>query len=406
MSTPPVLRLARLGVLFVAILFIAFWLLWVLLISGIAEDVEARIDFFAYWAGSSLALDGEAAAAFDEARMIEVQAPLPGDPASAFVWLYPPPFFLFVLPLGLAPVAAALFVWVLLTATLMFSAIRRITLDGTLLGLALLFPATVWNFLIGQNGMLTAGLFAWGMLLMRDRPVLAGSLLGLMTYKPQFFPLVFLALLAGRQKQAAISAVAAAAVAGVASLLLFGAASWDAFITTITTAGDSIYSGTGADLEKMQSISATLLLLGSPVIVAQLMQGLFALAAAGFVVWLWRSQAAFEYRVSGLAFAVLLATPYSYHYDLTLLGMGALWLGLRLRREGALDWRHTALLVTAWVSPFVGPLIGRNTDVVLGPFLLLLLATVVATRAWSEVPRAAPSKRANPSTEEPARISV
>ncbi len=82
--------------------------------------------------------------------------------------------------------------------------------------------------------MLTAGLFAWAMLLMPTRPVVAGALLGLMAFKPHFMPLILLALLAGREVKALTAALGSAGTLVVASLVAFGAGPWQEFVSQLT----------------------------------------------------------------------------------------------------------------------------------------------------------------------------
>jgi len=395
-------KLLKLLLLFVSILLVAFWILWVVLLSGIAATVDARIDFFAFWGGASLAIDGEAAAAYDDVRMTEKQLSLPGTFYGVFKWLYPPTFFLFLLPIGLLPMTVGLSAWVLSTAALMFSALRRMTREWPIFALAFLFPATYFNFLIGQNGMLTAGLFAWGCLLLRDRPVLAGSLLGLLTYKPQFFPLVLLALIVSRQKQAATAALASATAIALLSLVLFGMESWQAFYEAATGTGGDIYSSSPfVHLDKMQSISATLRLAGAPAVLSQVAQILVGLLSAGAVVWLWRSRTADEYRWAGLSLSILLATPYVYHYDLTLMGFALLWMLLGLRKSGSLRTWHCLVFAAAWSLPLSGPLVARYTDFVPGPFVIAALLFIVLAEV-----RAPQASTASDAGRESAAISA
>ena len=64
--------------------------------------------------------------------------------------------------------------------------------------LALAFPATFINLFHGQNGFLNAALLGAALLALDRRPVVAGILFGLLSYKPHLGLLVPLALLAGR----------------------------------------------------------------------------------------------------------------------------------------------------------------------------------------------------------------
>jgi hypothetical protein len=253
---------------------------------------------------------------------------------------------------------------------------------------ALAFPATFWNAYSGQNGLLTAGLLAWGMLLLKDRPVLAGVTLGLIAYKPQFLPLILLALVAGRHYRAAGAALACAVVLCVGSAALFGLESWSGFFEIARVSSDSIYAGE-VPVAKMQSLLAALLLLGASPIVAQMVQAAVAIGCAAFIVWLWRSEAAFEYKAAGLALAVLIASPYSYLYDLTLLGLAALWLGLRFERDGWQAWDAEVILL-AWLTPLSYSIfhvsVGPVTLVVMLALLIWRLNGRTRTAEYRELP--------------------
>ena len=239
--------------------------------------------------------------------------------------------------------------------------------------LALGFPATFGNAVVGQNGFLTAGLFPGGCFLLDKRPLPADAVGGVMAYKPQFFPLVFVALMASGRGQAALYAVVSIVLLSAVTLPLFGLQSWDAFIHTARASSQSIYSGE-LTLAKLQSVSGLLLRVGVPVFSTQLLQAVVALACAGFVVWLWRRDVPFEYlELTGLATAILLATPYSYPYDLTLLGLAAIWLGLRFQKDGWWPGDAEALLL-AWLTPLSYFLLGLSiAPVTLVLFVALLM---------------------------------
>jgi len=360
---------------------LGLWLLWIGILGGAFGEAENRIDFHDVWAGASLAADGDASAAYDDARLAAEQEGLPGSDTGFYKWLYPPVFFLFVLPLGVLPWLAAFVLWVVATASLAITAVRRASGEWMALA-AFMAPATFFNFLIGQNGLLTAGLFAWGMLLLRDRPVVAGAVLGLMTYKPQFFPLVLLALLAGKEWRAAAAACGTAAAIAVTSLVAFGPATWDAFFETAADAGREIYRDGGfVTLEKMASVSAMLTLAGVSATVSQVAQILASLAGAIVVVVLWHRKTVPEYRFAGLALASLLATPYLYQYDLTLLALAVLWMGIRLRAGSELILWHRALFVVALMAPVLGTAMAQQTGVVIGPMVILSLLVLVCAKA-------------------------
>jgi hypothetical protein len=375
-------RLIILGPLFLAVLCLGIWVGWLLVLGG-AGDVDdnyPKIDFTSFYTASALALEGEASAAYDDARMIQEQLDIPGH-AGHQTWRNPPVFFYMVLPFSLLSFSAALGAWGLATGALLLSAVRRISREPAALILTLAFPATFWNLLVGQNGLLSAALLAWGMVLLKDRPVHAGIVLGLMTFKPQFFPLVLVALIAGRQRSAAIATTGTVATLSLASLVFFGLDSWSNFVSIAVRSKDEIYTGVAA-LHRMQSVSAFLLVSGAPPLLAQLLQGIVSIAAAAFVFWLWRKEVALEYRAAGLAIAILYATPYSYHTDLPIMGVAILWLALRMQEDGWLPG-DAPVLALAWLTPFLTLVTAAYLGFSLGPIVMLAMLAILLRRIRS-----------------------
>ena len=75
---------------------------------------------------------------------------------------------------------------------------------------ALLSPAAAIAVWLGQNSFLTAALLVGGFALAKRRPLLAGFLLGVLTYKPQFWLMVPIALIAARQWKTLAAALGSA----------------------------------------------------------------------------------------------------------------------------------------------------------------------------------------------------
>ena len=143
-----------------------------------------------------------------------------------------------------------------------------------------------------------------------------------------------------------------------------------------------LYEGV-SPLQKMQSVTAMLLLAGAGATAAQAIQAAVALGAIGFVAWLWRRDAAFEYKAAGLGLAALLASPYVYHYDLTLLGVAMLWYGRRARAIGWQRWDRQAIAL-AWLTPMLAFALGSTASLVVTPALLLAFVALVIGRVRAD----------------------
>ncbi len=142
-------------------------------------------DFVGVWAAGRLVLEGHAAAVYDWPVHKAMEVTALGHPfAGYFGWHYPPTFLFVAAALSLMPYAAAYALWAFATFPAYLVAVRGIVGDRTGYVLAAAFPAVLCNFIDGQNGFLSAALFGGTLLLLPRRPLLAGVLLGLLTYKP------------------------------------------------------------------------------------------------------------------------------------------------------------------------------------------------------------------------------
>src|SRR6185369_12782792 len=205
---------------------------------------------------------------------------------------YPPVFLLLVLPFAKLPVAWSLLLSQLAQFAVLAWALRRLAPDKSYLFLllaVLLCPSASNNVLAGSNAVLVTALIVGGFALMDSTPFLAGALLGVVIFKPQFFPLLPLALMALQQGRALGGMIASATLLVLASVALFGAALWQDWINVYLhpqmVAG---VNGTDWGHSWDESVSTCVALLGAPhwlATLAQMLAGAIAIAA----VW-WAFQ--------------------------------------------------------------------------------------------------------------------
>ena len=300
-----------------------------------------QMDFVSYWAGARLALDGNAAGAYDLAlhRSVELGAiPLHG----ALPFAYPPCFLLLLAPFGLLsyPVAAA--DWVLLGFAAYCAALRRWA--PFMPWLALSFPPLLVNVVTGQAGFLLVALLVAGMILLPRRPFVAGLVLGLLVVKPQLGLVLPLALLAGREWRAIAGAAASSVGLLALGLLVFG---WAPYAAWLGNAGlaTAIASEGLAGWHRMASLLGALRALGLASGAAWVLHALVAFAAAAAACLVWYRKPSLEARAAALAAATALASPYLFVYDLLILVLPFLWLVGR--------GRHWPWLGLAWAILFL-----------------------------------------------------
>src|SRR6476619_2556302 len=124
-------------------------------------------DFVNVWAAGRLALAGHAAAAYDwptHKLMEEIAVGHAFD--GYFGWHYPPTFLFVAVVLSLLPYAGAYELWAFATFPGYLIAIRAIIGDRVGYLLAAAFPAVLPNFIVGQNGFLTASLIGGALVLL------------------------------------------------------------------------------------------------------------------------------------------------------------------------------------------------------------------------------------------------
>jgi hypothetical protein len=352
--------------------------------SGLIDYMNRPLgsDFSHYWVASSLSLAGDPGAVYNFPKFFEamqaafkVQVP--------YAWFYPPTFLLVVYPFAYLPYPAALGAWLGITLAGYLIILRRSAPYPRTIWLALAFPGTFENFIHGQNGFLSAILVGGGLLYVDRYPVLGGFLLGLVSYKPQFIPLIPLALLAGRRWRALLATGGGVLALAAASYLVFGKEVWVAFIHNMSLPMQ-LLEDRSIPVSKMVTIFTAAFSYGVGFRVAWLLQGIVSLAVAGLVAFLWHKETSLPLRASALVLGMLVVTPYAFPYDLALLALPLAWLGWEGYTSGWLPG-ETLLLAIGWISPIVVVML-NFVGLHITPLILLALLWLVLRRSQWEVP--------------------
>ena len=300
------------------------------------DGLPIPTDFVNVWAGGRHALEGVPATAYDTDLHKAAQVAAVGHPFKGeYPWVYPPTFFFAAMVLAMLPIVAAQVVWVSVTFAAYVAAIHGIIRDRASILLACAFPGIVANFMVGQNGFLTAALVG-GMLVFLDRrPLMAGVLLGLLSFKPHLGVLIPLVLIvSGRWRVIAAAAVTTVLLAA-ASWFAFGSGPWEAFIRALLTASQSTLSEGRTEWWRLQSIFGLVRMLGGGATLAWTLQLVVAGGAVILLCVLWRSRVRFALKAAGLATGILLATPYIFLYDLVILAVAMAFLLRDIQDAGA-----------------------------------------------------------------------
>lgn len=338
-------------------------------------------DFMGVWAAGKLVLDGRAAAAYDWAIHKEIQNLAAGyDFDRYYGWHYPPPFLFVAALLANFSYLTAFAISVAVTLPAYLITIRLIAGHpvGWIVGAG--FPAIITNVVVGQNGFVTASLIGGTLGLMRERPVLSGVCLGLLTYKPQFGLLFPLVLIAARQWTVFWTAALVGIALAAASWLAFGTEAWQAFFEWLPVTSEAVLSEGRADLGRLQSVFGTVRIAGGAETLAWAIQIAVAALAALFLCVLWRSHAPFELKAAALVVGTLFATPYIYLYDAIVLAVAAAFLVRLGIATGFRRYEPAALALAAVLQssfPFTDAPVARGAT--------LIVALLVLARAWPEL---------------------
>lgn len=336
-------------------------------------------DFITFWAASSLSLSGEPAAAFDIERIFEAEKAAVPALDMVYLWHYPPTFELIVAPLALLPYFLSYFLWLGATLAVYTAALRRLVPSPFTTLLVLASPGVYINFFHGQNGFLTAALIAGALLLLEKRPVVAGVLIGLLSFKPHFGVLIPLALLLGGHWRVFLAAAVTTVLFAAASVLALGPAPWVSFVDNAPLV-QQVYAEGLLPWAKMPSLFVTLRMFGVPTAAAYAVHALLALGVAATVWWIWWRRAPLALAGAALVCGSLLATPYLFDYDLTLLAVPIALLAMDGHRNGWLPGDRVVLVI-AWLTPFFAPAVAQVSQVQVGFLCLLALFAVAVRRA-------------------------
>ena len=389
-------------------------------------DLQGRplgTDFSNVYAAGTYVRDGNTDAAFDPPQQFAREQAIFGAATQFYGWHYPPYFLFVAASLAWMPYGLALAVWQAVTLGLYLLAMRGIVFpsprvrgegrgegafpsnsesrQGPLswiaaqsglsplagrdeylwLLLAFAFPAVLINVGHGQNGFLTAALMGGALVLLDRRPIVAGMLFGLLVYKPQYGLLLPVVLgVSGRWKCFAAAAVTVVALTA-ATTLTFGASVWQAFLDSTQFTRTVVLEQGNTGWYKIQSIFAWARMWGAPISYAYALQGAAIVALAALLARLWRSNAApYPLQAAALCVATILATPYSFDYDMMLLAPAIAFVAVDGLHRGFAPWEKT-LLAVLWLTPLVARSVTHLSLVPLGVPVMIVAFVLILRRS-------------------------
>jgi hypothetical protein len=331
------------------------------------------VDFIEVWVAGRFALQGRPAAPYDWHVHHAAQVAVIGHPVAGFLgWHYPPLFLFVAAALALLPYVPAFIAWIVTTALAYAATIWKITGRYEAALVALAMPAAFGCALVGQNGFVSASILGGALCALEKRPWLAGLLIGLLSYKPQFgliFPII---LLFDRNWRALASASIATLALLAISWFAFGTAPFGAFLGHLPGTADTVLDHGAAGFEKLQSVYGLMRWLGADGVVAWIAHGAVVGVATLGMLWLWKQPVSYAAKAAALATVVLIATPYLYLYDFPMLAVPFAF----LYRDRAFD----RLEIAATVAANLLMVVFVWAALPIGPFLTVVPAALIARR--------------------------
>lgn len=280
-----------------------------------------------------------------------LQHPIPFLP-----WVYPPTFLLVLVPFALPSFVAGYVLFMSVSVLVLGLAVRAYATamaDRLLFTVALLLsPAMAVGVMYGQNGLLTSGLLLGGFALRSARPVLAGVLIGLLSFKPQLGLLLPIVLLADGNYRSFASAALVTILFAAVSLAVFGIAPWHEWLQFASGGGELFRQWSTKYQADGAGVFAGILVLTGSFRLALYGQFAAILASALVVYRVFATRTDRDCAFAILTCACMLSAPHLLSYDMLLLAPGAAAMLLFINRHdlGLLPQFACLLL---WVSPLL-----------------------------------------------------
>ncbi len=348
----------RLGLLIslaigVAIACLALSIAYVSLWRGDHDGLNHAVgrDFINLWTASQLVEADRALDIFDQEKFIAAQRRFMGPDFPFHFWSYPPHTLMLTQQLSDLPYRGAFVVWSLGGLFLMLYAAYMFWPAKPFPWLLLLAPSSFVNVFLGQNGFATAALAMAGFAVLPRRPIVAGIMFGLLTFKPHLGIMIPIALVALRQWPAIAAATLTAVLFIGASVLMYGADVWWQFLhSTLPYQMRFMATGEGPFQWMMPGWFMAGRIIGLPLWLSQTIQAAVAIAAAVLVYRVFRGTGAWRLRVSLLLVATLVASPQGFNYDMGLVSVALICLA-RAAIENGCRRGELAIITACWILP-------------------------------------------------------
>jgi glycosyl transferase family 87 len=166
----------------------------------------------------------------------------------------------------------------------------------------------------------------------------------------------------------------------LATTLTFGTSVWQAFLASTEFTRTVALEQGNTGWHKIQSVFAWARMWGAPIPLTYALQVAATAATAVALVWLWRKPASFPLKAAALCLATILATPYSFDYDMMVLAPAMAFLAVDGFARGFGRWEKS-LLAALWLVPLVARSVAQLSLIPLGVPAMLAVFVMILYRA-------------------------
>ncbi len=298
---------------------------------------------------------------------------------------YPPIYILLLIPFGLFSFGFSYFLFQVASFAGLVAVLRQALGRGRKFGFYLLSmftcPASSLNVIAGQNAFVVGLIYVAGFGLLESRPLWAGAIIGLASFKPQLALMVPFALLGAGNWRTMIGAACSVLLLALISLIVLGPEIWSQWFGLVFHVRQDIqYTSIEWGRLGDDSIFTIAQMLGAPTSLANVLQLLAIAVAAACVYFAFRRKGPGDIRFAVFLTATVVAAPHVSGYDMILLAYAATTLVWNILRE---DIRPMAFIIPwlAWLLPMLCPPANIVTGYV-APLVMFALLGILVVRVF------------------------
>jgi len=350
--------------------------------SAVKTPAPEGIDFSVYYTAGNMALNGQAADLYNyDLFHYELEKVLKREIPQLLGWIYPPSYLSMIVLFAIIPYYISLDLWILLTLSLAIYSSYLLLPKYKQIGLLVCgFPGVLMNLRWGQNAFLNTALLGFGLYFFDRKPILAGLMFGLLTYKPQmaFFPLLLI-LITKNWKVLIWSGIFALANI-IISAIIFGITIWYNFLDTFLSSMNSQLYIMWEEISAVQpTIYSFLRILGVEDLIIQIILGIIAIIVTIVSAWVWRKTDRLALKGTVMVLGILLTMPYYMQYDLMILSIPLILLFYDFMEHGYRPY-EIAILMSLWFMPLVNWPLVILTKIQICPFILFAVLAMAVIR--------------------------